>query len=293
MKTVLVLIFLGFAAVAAGFVALPILRRGGEPLRGRAVLATAATLLVLGIGGGLYLMLGSPGLALRSLTGAGETDLRGLVAELVTRVRTDPQDLTAWTLLGRGYLTLGDPSDAASAFRRAIPLTPPAERATVYSAYGVALTMANSGAVPPEAEAAFQSALKTEPTNEAARFYLGFAYAGRRETDKALAIWQGLLDDAPANAPWRGMLTDRIATLRAQAGGGTPDVTTMVGRLAARLKSEPHDPDGWQRLIRAYAVLGETDKARSALADAHAALKGDTSALSAIEAEAASLNLQK
>lgn len=293
MRALLVLIFLGFTAVAVGFAVWPILRRRDEPLRSRAVLAAAAALLVIGIGGGVYLMLGSPGLALRTLTGASVTDLRGLVGELVTRVRADPQDLTAWTLLGRGYLTLGDPGDAAAAFRRAIPLTPAAERAAVYSDYGVALTMANSGTVPPEAEAAFQSALKTEPKNEAARFYLGFAYAGRHETGKALAIWQGLLDDAPANAPWRGMLTDRIAALRAQSGSGAPDITAMVARLAAQLKSEPHNPDGWQRLIRAYAVLGETDKARSALADAHAALKGDTSALSAIEAEAASLNLQK
>lgn len=293
MRALLVLIFLGFAAVAAGFVVWPVLRRGGEPLRGRAVLATAATLLVLGIGGGVYLMLGSPGLALRTLTGAGMTDLRGLVAELVSRVRSDPRDLTAWTLLGRGYLTLGDPGDAAAAFRRAIPLTPSADRAAVYTDYGVALTMANSGTVPPEAEAAFQSALKAEPKNEAARFYLGFAYAGRRETEKALTIWQGLLDDAPANAPWRGMLVDRIAALKAQAGSGTPDITAMVARLAAQLKSEPVNPDGWQRLIRAYTVLGETAKARTALTAARSALKGDRAAFAAIEAEAKALNLQK
>ena len=36
----------------------------------------------------------------------------------------------------------------------------------------------------------------------------------------------------------------------------------MVDGLAARLAQNGHDPEGWLRLVRAYTVLGETDKAR-------------------------------
>ncbi len=39
----------------------------------------------------------------------------------------------------------------------------------------------------------------------------------------------------------------------------------MVAGLAERLKANPNDPAGWQRLARAYEVLGETDKAKDAL----------------------------
>lgn len=39
-------------------------------------------------------------------------------------------------------------------------------------------------------------------------------------------------------------------------------VQAMVQRLANRLENEPDDLDGWQRLLRAYQILGETDKAR-------------------------------
>jgi cytochrome c-type biogenesis protein CcmH len=38
----------------------------------------------------------------------------------------------------------------------------------------------------------------------------------------------------------------------------------MVDRLAAKMKDNPNDLDGWQRLARAYRVLGETDKAKEA-----------------------------
>ena len=296
MTGLLIFIFLAFVAVAAGFVGWPILRRRDEPLSRRAVLVAATVLLVLGTASGVYLMLGSPGLALRSLTGPRENDLRALVAELVARVRRDPHDLTAWTLLGRGYLTLGDPGDAAAAFRRAIPLAQPTQQVTLLSDYGEALTFANSGAVPPEAEAAFEAIRKIAPKDPAARFYLGLAYAGRRETAKALAIWGGLLADTPPTAPWRGMLLDRLAAEKAgalaQGATGAPDIGAMVARLAARLKSQPGDPAGWQRLIRAYSVLGEIGEAKAALADARAALKRDPAGLAAVEAEAAALKLQ-
>jgi cytochrome c-type biogenesis protein CcmH len=45
----------------------------------------------------------------------------------------------------------------------------------------------------------------------------------------------------------------------------------MVARLEARLKASPRDPDGWIMLMRSRATLGQSDKARQALADAVAA----------------------
>jgi cytochrome c-type biogenesis protein CcmH len=39
----------------------------------------------------------------------------------------------------------------------------------------------------------------------------------------------------------------------------------MVEQLDQRLRDNPDDPAGWQRLIRSYVVLGRTDEARAAL----------------------------
>ena len=56
----------------------------------------------------------------------------------------------------------------------------------------------------------------------------------------------------------------------------------MVADLAARLKAQPDDAQGWQRLIRAYAVLGDNAKANAALKDARAALAKNPQALAAL-----------
>ncbi len=53
----------------------------------------------------------------------------------------------------------------------------------------------------------------------------------------------------------------------------------MVAGLAARLKADPGDAAGWQKLIRAYVVLGDQAKARTALADARRAFAGRADAL--------------
>lgn len=41
-------------------------------------------------------------------------------------------------------------------------------------------------------------------------------------------------------------------------------IRSMVARLAEKLEENPNDPAGWERLIRAYDVLGETEKAAAA-----------------------------
>ncbi len=46
----------------------------------------------------------------------------------------------------------------------------------------------------------------------------------------------------------------------------------MVARLADRLRGDSADVEGWLRLVRAYVVLGDRDKAKSAAADAKRAL---------------------
>jgi cytochrome c-type biogenesis protein CcmH len=77
------------------------------------------------------------------------------------------------------------------------------------------------------------------------------------------------------------------------AGNGVkPNIEAMVSGLDAKLKANPNDPQGWQMLIRAYVVLGRTDKAKTALEDARAVLAKNAEAIKAIDAEAKSLKLE-
>ncbi|HEX3675361.1 MAG TPA: hypothetical protein VHU87_13900 [Rhizomicrobium sp.] len=288
MTVLLFAIFASLALVAVSFAAWPVLRapRGATGW----ILVAAIGSAVLGIGCGTYLMLGSPQIALRTLAGYRQGDWKSIVAELVANARAHPHDATAWTMLGRGYLTVRDGQDAALAFRRALPLAPPQAQPGLLSAIGESLTLASQGIVTPDAEAALNAALQADPHDLAARYYLGLASVQRHDNARAIAYWQSMLADAPPNAPWRGPLLDRIAML---SMGTRPDVSTMVAGLAARLRAQPNDPDGWLRLVRAYAVLRDGAKAQAALHDGKIALKQNPQAEAALDAEAKQMGLEK
>jgi cytochrome c-type biogenesis protein CcmH len=279
------------AAVASAIVAWPVFRGREKTAPARALLAAALGMFVIGVGGGAYLLLGTPELAVRALAAPEARGLPGWIAELSRLMPKRPNDLTGWTLLGRGYLTLNDPSQAAIAFRHAARLAPPDKRPELFSSYGEALALA-AGTVTPEAEAAFEQALAGNPKDFAARFYLGQVYAERREVAKARALWSSLLADSPPNAPWRADLIDRMAALQMQ-GGAAPNVEAMVESLAARLRAQPDDLAGWERLVRAYAVLGKDVEAKAAVSRARAEFAQNPEKLAAIETEAHSLSLEK
>ena len=56
-------------------------------------------------------------------------------------------------------------------------------------------------------------------------------------------------------------------------------ISGMVDRLATRLKQDGGDVEGWLRLVRAYMVMGDRDKTRSALTDARQAVASDAERL--------------
>jgi len=291
MAFLVLLIFTLLVLAAAAFVAWPAWRAEAGGAAAKAALAGAIVFFVIAIGGGLYWWLGRPDLAQRSLTRIEDRDYAGVIAELAQDVRRRPGDVRGWLYLGAGYMKLRDPADAAKAFARAIQTAGPKPPPGLYALYGEALSEAASGEIVPEAAAAFEKTIALDPHNVMARYYLGLLHAQKHENDQALAIWRGLLNDAPPNAPWRGEVVNRIAMLSAN-NGVAPNVEAMVASLAARLKAAPNDPEGWQRLIRAYVVLGRVDRARAALEDARTVLAKDADALAALSAEARTLKLE-
>jgi cytochrome c-type biogenesis protein CcmH len=285
--------FVVIALVAIGFAVVPLLRIKDRSRKAKALLLAAIALAMLGIGGGTYAILGRPHLAQRDANGLNVHDMGGLVPYLVKRVRQYPQDVRAWRYLGQAYMTANDPHDAAKALAQVIALTGKGDPA-LDAAYGEALVVENGGAVSPDAESAFAAALAVDPKNVPARFYMGLAKLSHNDRAGAIALWQSLLADIPESAPLHQVLVDRIALLTSQmqGGRGAPNPQAMVDMLAARLKADPNDALGWVRLMRAYTVLDEKDKARAALASARKAFAGNADAQTAFTTAAKALNLQ-
>ena len=286
--------YVGFALVATlavVFAAAPLFGIGQR--KTRALLLAGLALFVIGVGGGTYYLLGRPQLAQRDASGLDTREVSGLIPFLIQRVRQFPTDTRAWRYLGEAYMAAKDPRNAAKAYGKVIELTGQGD-AALNASYGEALVAASNGAVPPEAEKAFAAALAIDPTSAPARFYLGLAKADRKDAAGAIELWQSLLADIPVTSPLRQVLVDRIALLTSQTAGpgAKPNPRAMVDMLAARLKADPNDALGWVRLMRAYTVLGETEKAKQALSDARKAFPGNKDAETAFATAAKTLKIE-
>src|SRR5579863_7046416 len=167
MIAVLVLIFAAVALAAAAFVVVPVLRpaTGAPDAKKRPGYAAIGGLVTMAIGLGSYAFLGQPELALKSLTAPTKTDYPALISMLARRMPDRPGDVEGWTLLGRGYLALGNAAQAEKALGHAVDAQKAEQGAAspqLLSSYGEAMTEA-AGQVTKEAEVVFRQVLDEAP----------------------------------------------------------------------------------------------------------------------------------
>ena len=235
-----------------------------KPLKGRGVLAGAIALFLLGVGGGTYWMLGQPYLAWRSAQGVDTRDINGLIALLIKRVRTAPDDLQAWVYLGRAYMSAGDAGDAAKAYARAVTLANNSGHpdAGLDTLYGEALVAQANGDGERRSGSRIPRRADTQSQGTGGALFPGpGAGDAWRQGGRAGAVERL----AGGNARQFAAASDPGGPHRAADGAGrrrAPDPKAMVAGLAARLKDNPNDAAGWQRLIRAYSVLGQRAEAQ-------------------------------
>ena len=98
---------------------------------------------------------------------------------------------------------------------------------------------------------------------------------------------------APATAAPKGPSASEVAAAAEMAPADRNGmIEGMVARLAQKMAENGSDVDGWLRLIKAYAVLGERDKALAAAANARSALAGNNDNLRRIGDLAKELGLE-
>jgi cytochrome c-type biogenesis protein CcmH len=259
----------------------------------------------------LYLPLGSPQLgdfplAARSQAPDGKQPLVNLVAQVEAHLEKNPTDGRGWTVLAPVLARLGRYDDAVRAYRNSINYA--GDSAERRSDLGEALAGAAGGVVTAEAKAEFERAVAQNADDPKASYFLGLAAEQDGRAADAASIWRGMLAKAPADAPWRPLLQSALA----RVGGPAPPALSsdtmaaakdmsegdrgamirgMVDRLATRLKQNGDDVEGWLRLVRAYMVMGERDKAANALVDARQAVANDAERLRQLNEGAKNLGL--
>jgi cytochrome c-type biogenesis protein CcmH len=257
--------------------------------------AAVAALVILPFGApALYVALGSPNIAgepafARVEAPQGRESIASLVSQVEAHLAHSPNDGAGWEVIAPVYMRLGRFDDAVQARKKALALN--GDSATRQADLGEAETAAANGVVTADAKAAFERAVARDPHEAKARYFIGLAAEQDGKTEEAATIWRALLGDAPAGAQWTGFVQAALARVTgvppaapgpnagdiAAAANMTEDQRTdmirgMVGGLAERLHEDGGDAEGWLRLVRAYTVLGERDKAKGAAADAKRAL---------------------
>jgi cytochrome c-type biogenesis protein CcmH len=277
--------------------------------RGRYLLLPAAALVPV-VALLLYATEGRPHLAdvplaWRLDNAAVNNDFAALIAKAERHLAVNPDDAQGWTVLAPAYRRLERYADAARAYRELLRIKGP--DTVNYVELGEMLTFA-AGNVDKDASAAFAEALKRDPKNPKARFYTGFGLKQQGRTEEALAVWQALRNDTKPDDPWLPLLEQEMASLKGKAPGLTDEqmqsgaemsdadrqamIQSMVEGLEQRLKSEPDDLEGWQRLMRARTVLGDRAKAKSAYETARQQFKDRPEAVAALSASARELGIE-
>jgi cytochrome c-type biogenesis protein CcmH len=244
-----------------------------------------------------------------------------MVARVEAHLDEEPGDGRGWEVLAPVYMRLDRYDDAVKARRNALRLL--GETAIRHVDLGEALTAAAGGTVTAEAKAAFERAVAIDANSFKAIFYLGLAAQQDGRNADAAGLWRGLIAKAPPDAPWLAVVRESLERVEGeesvaaapaivppagaaprQAAAAAPgpsaqDVAAasdmsasernqmirgMVDRLAARLHEDGTDLDGWLRLLRAYMVLGDRDKAKTAAGEARTALSGDPEKLRRLDA---------
>jgi cytochrome c-type biogenesis protein CcmH len=166
--------------------------------------------------------------------------IEAMVARLAERLKKDGSDVPGWIQLVRSYRVLGK----ADKVKLAI-----ADARTALASNQEALQRLEQGL----------SALDTEMAANAA------------------ASGPATLPPAAANVASKGPNASDIAAASQMAPADRNGmIEGMVARLAQRLAENGSDVDGWLRLIKAYSVLGERDKALTAASSARQALAGNS-----------------
>jgi cytochrome c-type biogenesis protein CcmH len=117
----------------------------------------------------------------------------------------------SWLTISDALARTGDTEGAVGVLQNAVGKYP--GNAQLWVGLGNAL-VDHAGGLTPASQFAFQRAAELAPGHPAPPFFLGLALARSGDRQGALGLWKEVLASAPANASWRPVVEDAVATLQ-------------------------------------------------------------------------------
>ena len=210
--------------------------------------------------------------------------IRSMVATLESRLADNPDNLDGWQMLIRSQAVLGDRVGAQRALSRALAAFPSAPQSAQLTKLGAELNLnvkAELGGVPMAAAEA--------PASTATGGTAGVA----APDNGPFIVPDGTADPSTSavdtQAPGNPSAEAVEEASRMSADDRQAMIRSMVASLDEKLTAQPDNLDGWLRLIRSYAVLGQREDAENAVMRARTAFGGDADKIGAIDGLAAEL----
>ena len=251
----------------------------------------------------------------RPASEAPDPQFTELMEKLRATLAERPDDLQGHMLLAQNEASLGNFNAAWQAQDEVIRIRGDEATDQDFAELAEFMILAAGGYVSPRAEQALAQALRLNRSDPIARYYWGLMLGQIGRPDQAFSIWDRLLRESPADAPWVPAIESQIPDMAflagveyqprppaaaapgpsqadmAAAAEMTPQerqemIRGMVEGLETRLAEDGGSPEEWARLIGALGVLGETERAGAALAAARAAFAGNADALTRVEGAA-------
>ncbi len=188
----------------------------------------------------LYRIVGTPP-ALDAANLKAPDTLGDAIAQLDAELQRHPDQAEGWRLLGQALQRENQPAKARDAYAKAAKLAP--DDAAIATEAAQARALADDKRLfDAEAVALLQRALKSEPDNQRARWFLGIAQRQAGDNAAAAATWEPLL--AQVDAATAASLRKEIDNARTAAGmEPLPETAPVVANANALQVRVALDPD--------------------------------------------------
>ncbi len=200
-----------------------------------------ALLLVLPIAAILlYLKIGNP-LAITQPDGApvaqAAGDIEPLLKALRGRLEQHPEDGTGWALLGRSYMELQRPVDAAVAYEKAVRLLPADPQ--LLADYADVLGVNNGRNLAGRPQQLIDQALKLDPHHVKTLLLAATAAFDRQDYAGAILYWERLQKDLPATSELLPEISAALTEAKKRSGQVAPTAAASTASISGTVHIKP------------------------------------------------------